>query len=68
MDIKKIGDVEYYIGRFKNPDTNEIKYGVHARDIITKEALFAAVSLGLFDTAEAAENAWIDRMKKQSKE
>lgn len=65
MEVKRKGDIEYYVTRFRNMKTGERQYGLHARNAITKDYIIAAVYLGLFDTPEQAEEAWLEYMKKQ---
>lgn len=61
-EVKQIGRIEYYIGKFKS-QTGDVQYGIHARDCQTKKAIIEAVHVGLFDTPEEAENAFIDWAK-----
>lgn len=58
-EVKKIGNIEYYVAKFKSQD-GIIKYGVHAREIETKKPLHSAIYAGLFDTPDEAEKAWVE--------
>lgn len=56
--VKKIGNIEYYVGKFESAD-GDIQYGVHARYIDTSKIVLEGVYAGLFDTVEQAEDAFL---------